>query len=80
MMEFKGFFELFPSPKKSAESTRQSSPRVPASANSSELSAHQMALAPKSDEPGGALDDTIADLQKWWRRLRRGREETGSER
>ena len=61
MMEFKGFFRTFPQPKKSAESTRQSSPRVPASASSSELSAHQMALARESDEPGGALDDAIAD-------------------
>ena len=56
-----GFFSNFPPAQKSAESTRQSSPRVLASASSSELSAHQMALARESDEPGGALDDAIAD-------------------
>ena len=60
MMEFKGFFALYPA-QKSAESTRQSSPRVLVSGSTSELSAHQMALAKESDEladePGGALDD-----------------------
>ena len=30
-----------------------------------------MALARESDEPGGALDDAFADLQKWRRGLRR---------
>ena len=65
-----GVFALFPSPK-SAEVTRQSSARVPASPSSSELSAHQMALARESDEPGGALDDATADLQRWRRGLRR---------
>ena len=56
-------------------SSRQSSPRVPASVSSYELSAHQMALARESDEladePGGALDDALADLQRWRRELRR---------
>ena len=66
---FQGFFRTFPQPQKSAKVTRQSSPRVPASASSSELSAHQMAPAGESgelaDEPGGA------DLQRWRRGLRR---------
>ena len=66
-----GVFRTFPQPKKSAEVTRQSSPRVPASVSSSELSAHQKALARGSyelaDEPGDALDAALADLQRWWR-------------
>ena len=37
-----------------------------------------MALARESDEladePGGALDDALADLQRWRRGLRRGEE------
>ena len=41
----------------------------------SELSAHQMAPAGESgeltDEPGGALDGALADLQRWRRGLRR---------
>ena len=53
---FQGVFRTFPQPKKSAKVTRQSSPRVPASASSSELSAHQMPPARESgelvDEPG----------------------------
>ena len=71
MKDCKGFFAFFTGPKKSAESTRQSSPRVPASVSSSELSTHQMALARESDEladePGGALDVALADLQRWRR-------------
>ena len=71
------FFRTFLPTKKSAEVTRQSSPRVPASVSSSELSAHQMALARESaelaDEPGDALDAALADFQVWWRGLgRRG--------
>ena len=73
---FQGFFRTFPRPKKSAEVTRQSSPRVPASVSSSELSAHQMALAREPDElaeePGDSLDAALADLQRWRRGLRRG--------
>ena len=69
MRDLKGFFfALFPDSKKSAEVTRQSSPRVPASVSSAELSAHQMAPAGESDEladePGDALDAAFADLQK----------------
>ena len=64
---FQAVFRTFPQPKKSAKVTRQSSPRVPASASSSELSAHQMAPAGESgelaDEPGGM------DLQRWRRGL-----------
>ena len=67
-----GGFRTFPQPKKSAESSRQSCPRVPASASSSELSA-----ARESDEPGGALNDAAADLQRWRRELRRRREGAG---
>ena len=56
---FQGFFRTFPRSKKSAELTRQSSPSVPASVSSSELSAHQMALAREpdelADEPGDSL-------------------------
>ena len=59
--DFKGFFALFPSPK-NAKVTRQSSPRVPASVSSSELSARQMAPAGESDE--------LAD-ERWRRGLRR---------
>ena len=59
---FQGVFRTFPQPKKSAKVTRQSSPRVPASASSSELGAHQMALAGESDE--------LAD-ERWRRGLRR---------
>ena len=71
MLEFKGF-PHFSQPQKSAEVTRRSSPRVPANASSSELNAHQKALARESDEladePGGALDDATADLQRGLRR------------
>ena len=45
------------------------------------MSAHQMALARESDEladePGGALDAALADLQRWRRGLRRGGEGAG---
>ena len=68
---FQRVFRTVPQPKKSAKVTRQSSPRVPASASSSELSAHQMAPAGESDEladePGGTPDAAIADLQRWRR-------------
>ena len=50
--EFKGFFALFPGPKKVRRLLCQSSARVPASLSSSELSAHQMAPAGESDESG----------------------------
>ena len=73
---FQGVFRTSPQPKKkSAKVTHQSSPRVPASVSSSELSAHQMAPAGESDEladePGRALDAALADLQRWRRGLRR---------
>ena len=72
---FQGVFHTFPQPKKSPKVTRQSSPRVPASASSCELSAHQMAPAGESDEladePGGTPDAAFADLQRWRRGLRR---------
>ena len=51
-------FSTFPR-RKSAEVLRQSSPRVPASASSSELSAHQMALARESDELADARRDRL---------------------
>ena len=80
MQGFEWVFRTFPQPKKCAKVTRQSSPRVPASASSSELSAHQMAPAGESDEladePGGALDAALADLQRW----RRGSEGVTGER
>ena len=47
---FCGVVRSFPRPKKIAVFTRQSSPRVTASVSSSELSAHQMALARESVE------------------------------
>ena len=72
MRDFKGFFELFPSPKKVRRFPRQSSPRVPASVSSSTLSAHPMAPAGESGElADDALDAAIADLQRWRRGLRR---------
>ena len=68
-------FSHFSPAQKSAKVTRQSSPRVPASVSSSKLSAHQLAPAGESDElvdePGGALDPSLADLQRWRRGLRR---------
>ena len=44
-----GVSRTFPQSKKSAKVTRQSSPRVPASVSSSELSAHQVAPVGESD-------------------------------
>ena len=71
MTRVQGCFSHFSPAQKSAKVTRQSSPRVPASVSSSELSAHQMARAGESDgpadEPGGALDAALADLQRWRR-------------
>ena len=47
---FQRVFRTFSQPKKSAKVARQSSPRVPASASSSDLSAHQMAPDGESGE------------------------------
>ena len=64
MKEFKLFWH-FSQAQESAEVTRQSSPRVPASVSPSELSARQLAPAGESDEledePGDALDAAVAD-------------------
>ena len=80
---FQGVFRTFPQPKKSAKVTRQSSPRVPASVSSPELSAPQMAPAGESGELagelGGALDPALADLKRWRRGLRRRDGEGGVE-
>ena len=50
---------------------------MPASVSSSELSSHQVAPAGEfdelEDEPGGALDTALADLQRWRRGLERRR-------
>ena len=50
MKDVKGVFALFPGPKKCEGYPPVESERCPPSVSSSELSAHQMALAGESDE------------------------------
>ena len=66
----------FPRPKKSAEVTRQSSARVPASLSSSELSSHQKS---GEDEAGDALSAAYAALRRLRRRERRVEERAEAE-
>ena len=68
----KVFFRTFSPPNKSAKVTRHSSARVPRSASSSELSAHQMARAARPQDFSDDGNIFREDEEKIWIRLDTG--------